>query len=150
MRESEASYRELANSMPNIVYESDLAGKVDYINHKALEIAGISKEDFEKGLNIMQFLVPEDRERAAKSMQRLLAGGKYIPAEYEFLRKDGTTFPALIATSLRVSKNKVTGLRGLVIRHNRAKKSRKIFSKKVKSDIKNLLTFCLKQFLRLI
>ncbi len=140
LRESEASYRELANSMPNIVYESDLAGKVDYINERALEIAGISKGDFEKGLNIMQFLVPEDRERAAKSMQRLLAGGDYIPAEYEFLRKDGTTFPALIATSLRVSKNKVTGLRGLVINITEQKKVENLL-KKSEERYKELANF---------
>jgi PAS domain S-box-containing protein len=115
LRESEERYRELANSLPNIVYESDTAGKLVFVNERALESAGYSNEDFEKGLNILQFIVPEDRERAMKSIQRLLAGGSYVPAEYVFLRKDGTTFPALITTTLRISKNKVTGLRGVVI-----------------------------------
>ena len=126
LRESEARYRELANSLPDIVFESDTIGKLEFINEKALEIAGISHEDYEKGLNILQFLVPQDRQRALKNIQRLLAGGKYVPDEYTFLRKDGTTFPALITTTLRISKNKVTGLRGLVINITERKKNEAI------------------------
>jgi PAS domain S-box-containing protein len=139
--ESEAKYRELANSMPNIVYESDTTGKVDYINDRALEIAGISKEDFKKGLNIMQFLAPEDRQRAAKGMQRLFEGGSYVPTEYLFLRKDGTTFPALIATTLRISKYKVTGLRGLVIDITERKKAEETVRKSERRyrELANLL-----------
>jgi PAS domain S-box-containing protein len=115
LRESEQKYRELANSLPNIVYESDITGKVEFVNDKGLEIAGVSNEDFKKELNILQFLIPEDRQRAMESMQRLLAGGSNVPSEYVFLRKDGSTFPTLIATTLRISGNKVTGFRGLVI-----------------------------------
>ena len=141
LRESEARYRELANSMPNIVYESDITGKVDYINERALEIAGISKVDFEKGLSATQFLVPEDRKRAAENIQRLLAGGNYVPTEYTFLRKDGTTFPALIATSLRFSKDKVSGLRGLVIDITEHKKVQEVLIKSEERyrDLVNLL-----------
>jgi PAS domain S-box-containing protein len=126
LRENEQRYRELANSLPNIVYESDLTGKVEFVNDRGLEIAGISNEDFEKGLNILQFLVPEDRQRAMESMERLLTGDSYVPAEYVFLRKNGTTFPALITTTLRISENKVTGLRGVVIDISERKKAEEI------------------------
>ena len=39
------------------------------------------------------------------------------------MRKNGTTFPALITTTLRISKNKMTGLRGLVIDITERKKT---------------------------
>jgi len=39
------------------------------------------------------------------------------------VRKNGTTFPALITTTLRISKNKMTGLRGLVIDITERKKT---------------------------
>ena len=129
LRESEERYRELANCLPDIVFESDTTGKLVFVNERALEIAGISHQDFEKGLNILQFLVPEDRERAMTRIQRLLAGGSYVPDEYVFLRKDGTTFPALITTTLRVSQNKVTGLRGLVIDITERKKDEEVVRK---------------------
>ncbi|HEX7482189.1 MAG TPA: PAS domain S-box protein, partial [Candidatus Bathyarchaeia archaeon] len=123
LHESEQRYRELANSLPDIIFESDVTGKVEFVNERGLEIAGISNSDLEKGLNILQFLVPGDRERAMKNMKRLLAGGIYVPAEYTFLRKDGTIFPALITTTIRKSENKVVGFRGRVIDITESKQS---------------------------
>ena len=123
LRESEQRYRELANSLPNIVFESDKNGHLEFVNSTAKEITGFSNEDLEKGLNILQFLVPEDRQRAIERIQRLLSRGSCAPAEYVFLRKDGTTFPALITTTLRISQNKVTGLRGAVIDITESKKN---------------------------
>ncbi len=81
------------------------------------------KLNFKKGLNVLQFLIPEDRQKAMERIQELLAGGGHVPAEYGFLRKDGTTFPALITTTLRISETKVTELRGFVIDITERKKS---------------------------
>jgi len=100
------------------VCSSDLV----FANERAAEISGYSLSEIEKGLNILQFIAPEDRERGTKIIQRLLAGGGCVPAEYTFVRKDGTTFPALITAAPRISENKVTGLRGLVIDTTERKK----------------------------
>ena len=127
--ESEQRYRELANCLPDIVFETDLNGKLEFANERATEISGYALSEIEKGLNILQFLVPEDREKAKKNIQRLLAGGSYEPAEYTFVRKDGTTFPALITATPRVCKNKVTGLRGLVLDITEHKKTEEIIRK---------------------
>jgi PAS domain S-box-containing protein len=123
LRESEQRYRELANCLPDIVFEIDLNGHVEFANGRAAEISGYSLDEIERGLNIFQFIVPEDRERATKNIQRLLAGGSYEPAEYTFVRKDGTTFPALITATPRVCKNKVTGFRGIVLDISERKKA---------------------------
>jgi PAS domain S-box-containing protein len=115
LRRSEEKYRELANCLPEIVFETDMNGQLVFANERAAEISGYSLSEIEKGLNILQFIAPEDRERGTKIIQRLLAGGGCVPAEYTFVRKDGTTFPALITATPRISENAVTGLRGLVI-----------------------------------
>ena len=115
LRESGQRYRELANSLPNIVFEADLNGQVLFTNKMGIETSGYSHDDFEKGLNIMQFLAPEDRERATKNIELLLSGGNSFPIEYLFMRKNGTTFPVLVTTALNFCQNKVTGLRGLVV-----------------------------------
>ena len=96
---------------------------------RAAEISGYSLGEIEGGLNILQFIVPEDRERATKNIQRLLAGGSYVPTEYTFVRKDGTTFPALITATPRICKNKVTGLRGIVLDISERKKAEEIVKK---------------------
>ncbi|MGD0451564.1 MAG: PAS domain S-box protein [Candidatus Bathyarchaeia archaeon] len=129
LRESEQRYRELANCLPDIVFETDLKGQVIFVNEKTPEISGYSREELESGLNILQFLVPGDRERATKSIQRLLSGGKYVPDEYTVLRKDGTTFPALITATSRISQNKMAGLRGLVLDITERKKTEEVVRK---------------------
>jgi PAS domain S-box-containing protein len=123
LRESEERYRELANCLPSIVFETDLKGQLEFANERASEISGYSLEEIERGVNIFQFISPEDRDRATKSIQRLLSGGSYVPSEYKFMRKDGTTFPALITATPRVYKNKVTGFRGMVLDISERKKA---------------------------
>ena len=86
------------------------------------EISGYSLDEIERGVNIFQFIAPEDRDRATKSIQRLLSGESYVPTEYKFIRKDGTTFPALITATPRVCKNKMTGFRGIVLDISERKK----------------------------
>ncbi|HUK84834.1 MAG TPA: PAS domain S-box protein, partial [Candidatus Acidoferrum sp.] len=121
--ESEERYRVLANSLPDIVFEADANGTIVYVNDKAFEIAGISSKNLEKGLNILEFIVPEDRDRAMKNIQKLLTTGSYVSAEYTFLKKDGTTAPIIVTATPRFSKNKITGLRGLAIDITERKKA---------------------------
>jgi PAS domain S-box-containing protein len=125
LRESEHRYRELADSLPDIIFESDLHGKIEFINERGMEIAGISHGDIVKGLSMLHFLIPEDRERATKSLERLLGGGIYVPAEYTLLQKDGTFIPSLVTTTLRKTDGKVTGFRGRVIDISESKENQK-------------------------
>jgi PAS domain S-box-containing protein len=125
LRENEQRYRELANCLPEIVFETDLNGKLEFANVRAAEISGYCMKEIEKGLNMLQFIIPEDRKRAAESIQRLVSGNNNAPTEYTFLRKDGTTFPALITATPRICKNKITGFRGIVLDISERKKSEK-------------------------
>ena len=123
LSESEQRYRELANCLPDIVFETNLNGQLEFANERASEISGYSLNEIERGINILQFIAAEDRDRATKNIQRLLSGGSYVPSEYKFMRKDGTTFPALITATSRISENKMTGLRGMVIDITERKKT---------------------------
>jgi PAS domain S-box-containing protein len=129
LKESEQKYRELANCLPNIVFEADLCGQLEFANERAAEISGYSLKDIEKGLNILQFVAPEDRENALKNIQRVLSGGNYSPKEYNFLRKDGTIFPALITANPRINKDRITGFRGLVLDITERKKAEEVVRK---------------------
>ena len=122
LRESEQRYRELANCLPDIVFETDLNGRLEFANERAAQISGYCLKEIEKGLNILQFIVPEDRQRAERKIQKLLSGSSYTPAEYNFLRKDGTTFPALVTATPRIRKNTITGLRGIALDISERKK----------------------------
>ncbi len=121
--ESEERYRELANSLPDIVFEAEASGKVVYVNDKGFEITGISHVDLEKGLNALEFLVPEDREKATKNIQKLLATGCNIYSEYTLLKKDGSTIPIIVTATPRKSKNTINGFRALAIDISERKKT---------------------------
>ena len=115
IRKSEEKYRELANFLPEIVFETDLSGKVTFLSQNAFELSGFTPEDIEKGMNLIQFVVPADRERAKENIGIRLAGGKTGSGEYILYRKNGDTYPAIVKTAPIFSENKLIGLRGLVI-----------------------------------
>jgi len=66
-------------------------------------------------LNILQFIVPEQREIAKANVERSLRGLVNAPNEYKILRKDGTSFSVLARTAPIISEGKLKGLRGIVI-----------------------------------
>ena len=115
VRKSEQKHRELANFLPEIVFETDLTGKITFVNQRALEITGFTREETETGLNLLSFVTPEERGRAMENMKKSLAGVEQGPYDYTLLRKNGTTYPALVKTAPIISENKVTGLRGLAL-----------------------------------
>jgi PAS domain S-box-containing protein len=61
LKKSEARYRELANFLPEIVFETDITGKITFFNQRAFEIIGFTPEELQKGLNMFSFVVPEER-----------------------------------------------------------------------------------------
>ncbi len=49
VRKSEVRYRELANFLPEIVFESDLSGNITFFNQRAFEMTGYTRVELEKG-----------------------------------------------------------------------------------------------------
>ncbi|MDP3565099.1 MAG: PAS domain S-box protein, partial [Methanoregula sp.] len=117
LNESEKRFRELSDLLPQVVYETDTLGNLIYANHIAFELFGYSPEEFPQGLNVMQMLVPVDRERGAAAFHAIFEGKvKTGPAEeYQALRKDGSTFPISIYSSVVFVDGRITGLRGIIV-----------------------------------
>ncbi len=55
IRKSEEEYRELANFLPEIIFETDRSGKITFLSQNAFELSGFTPEDIEKGMNMIQF-----------------------------------------------------------------------------------------------
>ena len=49
---SEARFREIAESLPEVVYEIDCRGRLTFCNNAAFDFFGTSQEEFEKGINV--------------------------------------------------------------------------------------------------
>src|SRR5271157_253137 len=124
LQESEKKYRELADQLPVVVYEIDLDGEFTFVNEKAFEITGYSAEDFEKGLNIHQMVVGKELDKLKTRIHKTLCGEKIEYSDYNILRKDGTTFPALACANAIVHEGKTVGLRGIVADISEREKTR--------------------------
>jgi PAS domain S-box-containing protein len=116
LSESEKRFRELANSLPLGIYESDLSGQIIFVNDTALEWFQYTPGDIKKGLNILQTVSPQDRAKGIESMQRVLLDQNPKPVEYNAIRKDGTQFPVLIISRpIRNEDGTPEGYRGTVV-----------------------------------
>lgn len=126
LQDSEKKYRELLNLLPEVIYETDENGNLTFVNQNAFEVFGYTQKDLEKGLNVFQMIAPIDRDRAIKNFQEILSEEQLKTSEFTGLRKDGSTFPVLIYTSLVFDKNKPAGMRGIVIDISEEKKIEKV------------------------
>jgi PAS domain S-box-containing protein len=106
---------DLADLLPEIVFEMDLEGKLTFVNQKGYELTGYTPEDFARGLMALDVLTPEDRDRAARNIRAILAGEADGPHEYTALRKDGTEFSVLIHSAPVFREGNPVGLRGVMI-----------------------------------
>lgn len=67
--------------------------RIRFANRKLRELTGYTQEESTK-MTLTDFLVEEDRERAAERIAELLAFGEEYPSTYRILRKDGSTTTA--------------------------------------------------------
>jgi two-component system, cell cycle sensor histidine kinase and response regulator CckA len=114
LRESEQRYRDLAESLPLTVFETDREGRLIYANRKAFEDFGYAREDLAAGISVTQVIASQDRKRAREALARRLAGAPPEHQEYLGLRKDGSTFPIVIVSSPILRQGAVAGLRGII------------------------------------
>lgn len=115
LKESERKYRELAEMLPEIVFEADLDGHFTFTNRKAIEITGYNYQEFTKQLTINDLFIPENTARLHSDIDTVIGGGRVTGNEYTLLKKDGTPFPALLYANSIIKENMPVGIRGIVI-----------------------------------
>jgi PAS domain S-box-containing protein len=113
--ESERKYRELADSLPEFVFEVDIDGKITFLNRLGFQVSGYQYQDLISGLDALTLIAPEDRHRMAENMQRVLAGERIAGLEYTGYRRDGSRFPIITYTVAVEKDGHVCGLRGFAI-----------------------------------
>ncbi len=95
LRESESSYRNLAENMPGIVYRINLKedNRIDFFNDMLTELTGYQTGEIQtcKTFAIESMVIPEDRERVKKIIERALKKDAPFELEYRIQKKDGDT-----------------------------------------------------------
>jgi PAS domain S-box-containing protein len=115
LRESEERFRELAELLPETIFEIDVSGHLKFVNRSALDYFKYTQKDVDQGLNAFEMFIPEDRQRVMENAQKLLQGEQMGLVEYTALRKDGSTFPVMVNSATITHGDQPMGLRGIVI-----------------------------------
>jgi len=115
LRNSEKRFRELAELLPEVVFEMDGKGNARFLNEQAYRLFGYRREDFPEGLNVLQHIAQEDWPRAKANIQRVLEGGKSISNRYQAIHRDGSRFPIMVSAVPILENGKASGLRGILI-----------------------------------
>ncbi|MDY6911903.1 MAG: ATP-binding protein, partial [Chloroflexota bacterium] len=115
LRKSERRFREMADMLPQTVFETNRKGVLIFANRAAFEFFGYSQEDFDIGLSSFEMLIPEDREIARQNARRVMEGESLGANEYTAQKRDGSTFPVIIYSNAIINKGRAAGLRGIII-----------------------------------
>jgi PAS domain S-box-containing protein len=115
LAESERRFRELSDLLPQIVFEIDKNGDIQFMNRAAFAETGCTEEEFRRGVNAFQMFPPADHDRAKQGIQRIMAGETIGGREFSVLRRDGTAFPVIVYTAPVMREGKAVGLRGIAI-----------------------------------
>ncbi|PKN69932.1 MAG: hypothetical protein CVU54_07840 [Deltaproteobacteria bacterium HGW-Deltaproteobacteria-12] len=115
LRESEKKYRDLYDFLPIPVYEMDFEANITAANRAVFETFRGTEEDLKRGFKGWQLLSPEEIDKSARNIQRLLQGEKLVETEYTFRRLDGSVFPAIVISSIIYSDGKPVGIRGAIV-----------------------------------
>lgn len=111
LMESEAKYKEITESLPEIVFEIDLKGRITYINLIGLKKIGYSPDEM-NNLFITDFIV--EKETLLQNIEKILLG-EINTFKYTVIQKDGKKFPFQVYSSVIIKNGQPVGLRGIAI-----------------------------------
>ncbi len=115
LRESERRYKEMVDTLPMPIFETDKKGNITFLNIEAHKKFGHTRYDLEKGINILQLIHPDDRARAKVNFQLILKDHNSDGLKYTALRKDQRAIPVMIYSTPIMQDHKSIGLRGVVV-----------------------------------
>ncbi|MHA2248046.1 MAG: PAS domain S-box protein [Candidatus Hodarchaeales archaeon] len=132
-------FRELAEFLPQMVFEINIEGYFTFANVKGLQSFQYTKADIENGLNVVDLFIEEERKIILRTIEQIL-GGEDITEEITFtaLKKDGDSFPIAIYASPIIEGERRVGIRGIGIDiSERQKMEQEILKFKIIADTAN-------------
>ncbi|MDD1667951.1 MAG: PAS domain S-box protein [Methanomicrobiales archaeon] len=115
LRASERRFRDLADLLPQPVFEADAAGTLLFANRQAYLTFGYEPGELQGKVQVIDMIAPEDRERAQASIGRMLREGMLGKEEYSALRKGGGRFPIVNYSAPIRESDRIIGFRGIAI-----------------------------------
>ncbi|MBU4129729.1 MAG: PAS domain S-box protein [Proteobacteria bacterium] len=120
---SEKRFRDLADLLPQTVFELDIDGNIIYSNRHGFEITGYSPEDYKNGINIFSLFRVKDCLRMKAAMASILASNAIGQGEYLLKQKNGDMVSVSLYASVILSKDAPVGFRGVLVDLSERKKA---------------------------
>ncbi|MGM0453377.1 MAG: PAS domain-containing hybrid sensor histidine kinase/response regulator [Thermodesulfobacteriota bacterium] len=109
--ENQRRFVETVDLLPDAVFETDRALNIIYANRAMTQLFDFSAEDIERGIKCLSLFYPDDVDAARQRIESIYSGGVFAPAEYRFVKKDGTVIDALFNDSAIIKNGDFSGLR---------------------------------------
>jgi PAS domain S-box-containing protein len=85
----EADYQMLANALPQIVWTCDAHGRLEWVNHRWLELTGLSMQESLNDKGALAAVHPDDREEVQRRFEQALATSTPCEIEYRIRNREG-------------------------------------------------------------
>jgi PAS domain S-box-containing protein len=125
LRKSEERFRELAELLPEHVFELDEKGFFTFSNRVGMESLGYTGEEFKQPQHILRFMPECDHARALDDFRRLRRGQKMSGESYTLIRKDGSPIEVSTYVAPIVREGRVVGARGVAVDISRLKETQR-------------------------
>lgn len=115
LRKSKERFEDLANLLPQPLWETDTDGEFTYVNEAGYKKFGYSPADIESGVEITDVVATEHHDKLKNNFSKALEGVEREDHEYTCIAGDGREFPALIYSSPIVDEGEIKGVRGITL-----------------------------------
>ncbi|MEN6573135.1 histidine kinase N-terminal 7TM domain-containing protein [Methanobacterium aggregans] len=131
LKESEKKYREFADMLPQTVFETNKNGNITFFNEHAFKMFGYSPEDLNNGLNILEIINENDRQRSIDKFDKI-SQGDLSGDEYTAKHADGSRFPIILHSTPIYHNRENKGFRGIIVDISEIKDVEKQLTKSLK------------------
>ncbi len=115
LRVSREKFKDLADLLPQMVFEVDSEGRFTYLNRHGSQFTGYSHHDLRGGISIKEMITAEQWEALNSGLADGRTGERRSRVECVLKKKDASEAPVVIYSSPITQDNGVSGLRGIVI-----------------------------------
>lgn len=115
LKKSEERFRDLAELLPETIYEIGTDGTILFVNRSGFDRFGYTPADLANGLKLFDLFLASEHPRMLRNVEKIIAGEDVGLNEYKALGKDGSTVPVMARSARIIRDKKVVGIRGFLI-----------------------------------
>jgi len=114
LQESESKFRDFADNLPQMVFETDMDLRITYVNRYTADRYGFPPGAMGSGISVLTFIHPSQHAMFMENAHHLRYGIPFEPKEYTAFDKNGTPFPIIVYSSSIFRNKQMVGFRGVV------------------------------------